>query len=267
MDIESVYNTIKEFSEFANKEVGQNYLINKDIASSIVNLLDIKKDDNVFEVGSGFGALSIYLLNKEYKTLTFNEIDARAVEFLDGLISHTPRAYVINKSALKIDVSIYNKIIGNLPYYITNDLLEYYFTKCDADKYVFMVQKEVIDRLVAKENTDNYGPLAILINYVGMFKKELNVNKINFLPSPHIDSLVFSLTKKNKNEIDKYEYLQFLKKMFLHRRKTIYNNLSLYLMNKEKAKNVLDSLNVSILTRPEQISPSLYLTIFKKIKK
>lgn len=262
MNADEVYRQIKEMAAFSNKELGQNYLIDQDISRKIVDLLDINNKDNVLEIGAGFAALSVFLFDKPYKTLTLNEIDPRAIEFLDDLVERRKRTYVINKSALKIDASTYTKVIGNLPYYITNDLLEHYLTKCNANKYVFMVQKEVINRLIAKENTEDYGPLAILINYIGEFKKECDVSKESFSPKPHIASTVFSIVKKNNGNINKYQYLQFLKRMFLHRRKTIYNNLSLYLMNKDKAKTILDKLGVSILTRPEQINADLYLDIF-----
>ncbi len=263
MSEQELFTHIKEMSEFANKEVGQNYLIDPTIAKRIVDVLDTNNKDNIFEIGSGFGPLSIFLLEKEYKTITLNDIDPRAIETLDSLVADKKRAYVIKKSALKIDLKIYDKVIGNLPYYITNDLLENYLAKCNAKQYVFMIQKEVEDRIIAKENTDNYGPLSVLANYVGKYKREFIVSKDAYLPRPHIDSLVFSIVSNNKNEIDKYKYLLFLKKMFIHRRKTIYNNLSLYLMNKDKAKNILENLNISILTRPEQISPKTYLDIFK----
>lgn len=263
MNEQEIFNHIQEMSQFANKEVGQNYLIDSNIAKKIVGVLNTDDSDNVFEIGAGFGALSIFLLNKKYKTLTFNDIDPRAIETLDNLVKDKKRAYVIKKSALKIDINVYNKVIGNLPYYITNDLLECYLSECSAKQYVFMVQKEAEDRIIAKPNTDNYGPLSVLVDYVGKYQKEFIVSKEAFLPKPHIDSLVFSITSNNKNEIDKYKYLLFLKKMFIHRRKTIYNNLSLYLMNKDKAKKILDKLNISILTRPEQITPDIYLNIFK----
>ena len=263
MNKEELYIHIKEMSQFANKEVGQNYLIDPSIAKRIVDVLDTSEKDNVFEIGAGFGALSIFLLDKKYKTLTLNDIDPRAIETLDNLVKDKKRAYVIKKSALKIDINVYNKIIGNLPYYITNDLLECYLAECNASQYVFMVQKEVEDRITAKPNTDNYGPLSVLVSYVGKYQKQFVVSKESFLPKPHIDSLVFSITSNNKNDIDKYKYLLFLKKMFIHRRKTIYNNLSLYLMNKDKAKKILDKLSISILTRPEQINPDTYLNIFK----
>ncbi len=262
MQIDSYFNTIKEMSKFANKELGQNYLIDQEIAKKIVNFLDINDKDDILEIGSGFGSLSIFMLEKPYKTITFNDIDPRSIEYLDQLTANKRRAYVVNKSALKLSVSTYSKIIGNLPYYITNDLLEHLLTKGNASKYVFMVQKEVTNRINAKVGSEEYGPLAVLTKTIGVYKSELNVNKSAFMPQPHIDSTVFSISINKNNKFDKYKYLQFLKRMFLHRRKTIYNNLSLYLMNKDKAKEVLEKLKISILTRPEQIDPQTYMDIF-----
>ena len=172
MDKETIFTQVKEMSQFANKEVGQNYLIDSSVAEKIVNVLNTNEKDNVFEIGAGFGSLSIFLINKKYKTLTFNDIDPRAIETLDNLVKNQKRAYVLKKSALKIDISVYNKIIGNLPYYITNDLLEYYLARCNASQYVFMIQKEVENRIIAKVNTDDYGPLAVLVNYVGKYQRE-----------------------------------------------------------------------------------------------
>lgn len=267
MEINEVFDSIKEMANYANKDLGQNYLINQVVAKKIVDLLDIDAKDNVLEIGSGFGSLSIFLLNKNYKTITFNDIDPRSIEFLDNLVEHTKRAYVLNKSALKIDAKTYTKVISNIPYYITNDLLEHFLTKCNANKYVFMVQKEVINRVHANVGDLDYGPLSILVDYVGEYRKEFDVPKTDYLPMPHVASSVFTITKNNNNEIDKYNYLQFLKRMFLHRRKTIYNNLSLYLMDKAKAKDILDKLKISILVRPEQIPSNTYLSIYKASKK
>ena len=264
MQNSDLFKTVNEMADLANKELGQNYLINEEIANKIVKLLDINDKDDVFEIGSGFGSLSNFLLDEPYKTLTLNDIDPRSITFLEDLTKTKRRAYVINKSALKVDLSTYSKIIGNLPYYITNDLLETCLSKSNAKKYVFMVQKEVLNRLTASPNNEEYGPLSVLIHSIGAIKKEFMVNRDNFNPAPHVDSVVFSIISLNIEKIDYYKFLQFLKRVFLHRRKTIYNNLSLYLMDKEKAKNILESLNLSILFRPEQIDADTYLKIYRK---
>lgn len=264
MEIDKLFEGIKEMATYAKKELGQNYLIDKDICKKIVTLLNIKNTDNVLEIGSGYGALSIFLLDENFKTLTLNDVDQGSLEFLNSLKESKHNTFVENKSGLKIDLNKYSKIISNLPYYITNDLLERCLVKGNAERYVFMVQKEVYNRLIAKVNEEEYGPLAIIISLTSEIKKEMIISRDSFLPKPHVDSLVFSIDQRNKLAIDKYDFLLFLKKMFLHRRKTIFNNLTLYLKNKDQAKNILNDLTISILMRPEQITPEQYLNIYKK---
>lgn len=255
---------VKEMAKLANKELGQNYLIDLTTAEKIVNLLNVNNKDNVLEIGCGFGSLSYFLLNKPFKKLILNDVDQRALDFVNTL-HHNPRVATINKSALKIDLTPYNKIISNLPYYLTNDLLEYCLCKSNAELLLLMCQKEVFNRLTAKPCDSEYGPLAILIDYFGRIQKEFLVSRDGFLPKPHVDSLVFSITKTCDNSINRYQYLQFLKRMFLHRRKTVFNNLSLYLMDKQKAEKILNKCHLSILMRPEQIEPKTYLNIFKSL--
>ena len=271
MKIKDIIHSIKKNVKNLNKEIGQNYLISIRILKKIVSLLDINDKDNVLEVGSGLGNLSFFLLKSNCKKITLNDIDDKNIFFLKKIIKNERKIKIIdfiNKSALKINISRYSKIISNLPYYITHDLLEYFMVHGNALKYVFMVQKEVFEKISAKSNTSYYGPLNILISYVGKIKKEFFVSKENFLPVPHINSVVFSITKNSDvSKINRHKYVFFLKKIFAHRRKTIFNNLTLFLKNKTKVKRILCDLKISETTRPEQICSSVYLNIFKKINK
>lgn len=255
---------VKEMAKLANKELGQNYLVDLTIAKRIVDLLNVDKNDKVLEIGCGLGSLSVFLMDKNCKKLILNDIDQRALDFINT-IKKAPYIETINKSALKLDLKPYTKIVSNLPYYLTNDLLEYCLCKSNAKRLLFMCQKEVFERLIIKAKNNEYGPLAILIHHFGDIQKSFLVSRDAFMPKPHIDSLVFFIDKTCDNSINRYQYLQFLKRMFLHRRKTIFNNLSLYLMNKQKAESVLKQCDTSILMRPEQVEPDVYLKIFKCI--
>ena len=243
--------------------LGQIFLINENIAKQIVTLLDINNHDDVFEIGSGKGILSKYLLKTNYKTLTLNDIDNNLIEKLAILIKNKEKnTYLIKKSALKINIIKFNKIISNLPYYITSSLLEYILTHGKALKYIFMIQKEVFEKINAQVNTKKYNPLTILINCIGKIRKEFNVSKINFNPIPKVDSIVFSIQTNNLKINNKKNFFLFLKKIFCHKRKTIYNNLFFYFKNKENIKNILQQLKISLLARPQQITPLEYLKIF-----
>lgn len=268
MKIEDIINNIKKNAKNLDRKIGQNYLINVRILEKIVSLLNINDNDSVFEAGSGFGNLSFFLLKKKCQKITLNDIDDKNIFFLEKIVKNKKKVNIINKSALKTDISEYSKIISNLPYYITHNLLEYFMVYGNASKYVFMIQEEVAEKIVnAKPNNSYYGPLNIIIDYVGKLKKEFFVSNKNFLPIPHVNSVVFSITKNiNRIKIDRSKYIFFLKKMFFHRRKTIFNNLSLFLNSKLKAKKILSDLKISEKNRPEQICSNVYLNIFKKLK-
>lgn len=100
-------------------------------------------------------------------------------------------------------------------------------------------------------------------------QKEFEINYDSFFPKPHVKSVVFSIIKKSnsnfKENIDKKKYLFFLKKMFLNRRKTLYENLKFYLRDDKKTLAIFNENKISTLSRPEEIKSDIYLNIFKKI--
>ena len=129
-----------------------------------------------------------------------------------------------------------------------------------------MVQKEAFLRLNAKMGNKDYGPLPLLIQYRAKMTKLLNVPRSSFSPAPHIDSLVFSLDF-NDNDIEAASTLySLLNGVFLHRRKTILNNLSGYLKDADKAKELLNKSAIPFTKRPEEISLEEYLCLLKLLK-
>ncbi len=249
---EYVINKLNEQSLFPKKKYGQNFLIDEKVVKIIIESLDIKSDDVIYEIGPGLGALSELLA--EFKVpLYLYDIDENMVEHLKTTFSIYPYVQVILKDFLKVKQNHHvNKIIGNLPYYITTPLIEHVLLNYEFDAFVFMVQSEVLDRLVAKPKTKEYGPLSIIIEQMYDFKRVCKASKNCFYPIPHVDSSVFKITPKNIKD-DKKEYYKFLKSMFAKRRKTILNNLSDYLNSKEKALFLLNELEIDILKRPEEL--------------
>ena len=259
-----LFDNIKTLKNYASHDLGQNFLSNPNIARTIVSMLEIEKDDDVLEIGAGFGALSYYVVNSDAKSVTLDDVDLRSITFLEENLKKD-NVEIIKKSALKISLDIYTKIIGNLPYYLTSDLLEKTFVKSiKCKKFVYMVQKEVFDKLRAKTSEDGYGPLSIFIKTIGDITDFLHVRRNEFIPAPHVDSTVFVITKERYlDEKVATSYMYYLKKMFIHRRKTIMNNLSQYLKNKIEAATYLKKAEISPNTRPEDISPTQYINLFE----
>ena len=245
-----------------DKDYGQNFLLEPDVCKRIVDLLEIQ-NDKVLEIGPGIGSLTHFLSEYKDSQITLVDIDKRMIDFLKILYTKENINLVLN-DIRKVDVSSYNKIIGNLPYNITTETIVYLLENCSsATNMVLMCQTEAFPRfndLSGKE----YGPVSILVHLLGDSKRNFTVKPGCFYPIPKCSSLVFTLNvDKNTDRELALKVYRFAKQLFLNRRKTIYNNLSSFLGNKEKAQAILDGLNIPANKRPEEISPSDYVRLYK----
>lgn len=261
------FEEVASLEKLAKKEVGQNFLIDPGVCKRIADLLEAKEDEKVLEVGFGAGSLSYFLAQKpgEYDLIDIDEAMIARVqeEFAD--VEHLHPQY---GNAAKWDYSPYDKIVGNLPYYITSLLLEKAFLGSQkASKAVFMVQKEFAQRLFSKPKSKEYGPLTILMNIRGVAKREFHVQRSAFAPSPHIDSVVFSVELRQGQDLHRIaEIYRFVNSLFLNRRKTILNNLKSMLRDGEKTKAILKEADISPNARPEELSPEDYCSLFALCK-
>ena len=249
-----------------DKDYGQNFLLEPLICQKIVDALSINQDDSILEIGPGLGSLTHFLSLYENNQKTIVDIDSRMIDFLKVIYQKTNINFILN-DIRKVDVSTYTKIIGNLPYNITTELVTYLLKNAvHATKIVLMCQQEAFNRFFDLEGKE-YGPVSILVHLLGSSKKLFSVKAGCFYPVPKCGSLVFEITFDGgidrKTALETYE---LSKKLFLNRRKTIYNNLSAYLNDKDKAMNVLNELNIGSNLRPEQIKPKQFLKINQLIK-
>lgn len=247
-----------------DKDYGQNFLLEPTIASRICDYLDLEQKDEVLEIGPGLGSLTNFLVGK--CNLTVCDIDSRMIDFLkifykDGI------TYILN-DIRKVDVTGYNKIIGNLPYNITTELVTYLLLNSkNTTTLVLMCQLEAYNRF-ADLSGENYGPVSVLLHLLGLIEKLLVVKAGSFYPAPKCSSVVFRVKfDKNADLEEATNVYKFAKSLFLNRRKTIYNNLKYYLSSGDKAIKVLERLGIEQNLRPENISPELYLKMYQMIQK
>lgn len=264
MDVNKYFEGIEQLKFLAKKEVGQNFLVDKEKASSIVSALEAVSSDFILEIGCGAGSLSFFLSNGPAKS-TLIDIDEAMVTKLKNDFNDNEFLKIQMGNAMKFDYLSYTKIVGNLPYYITSALIEKTLLEAkNATRLVFMIQKEAADRIMAKTNTKEYAPLNILLALRGKTKKLFNVNKNCFSPRPHVDSTVIQIdldTNFDENVIKAFKLSQSL---FLKRRKTIYNNLKDLLHDETKTRELLEECDIPLVYRPEQISPEQYLLLSRK---
>lgn len=264
MDKIDFFNGVAEYKLLAKHEVGQNFLVDYDACERIVDCLNATQSNSVLEIGSGAGSLSFFLNEKGLNADLIDIDEGLVAKLQNDFCSGTVKPMVGN--ALKWDVGKYTHIIGNLPYYITTGILEKVLLDADSlERAVFMVQKEALNRFMAKINTEDYGPIHVLLAFRATIKREFNVPRTSFSPAPHIDSSVFSLIVKS-NDIETAKKLYKLTSgLFLNRRKTIHNNLSRYLNDSERSERVLNSVGIDLRTRPQNIDLNGYLAILSAI--
>ena len=261
MDRERFFEGVRSYKMLAKHEVGQNFLVDSDVAKRIVDALESYPGDKVLEIGSGAGSLTFFLAQTE------GNVDA--IDIDEALIAKVKeelgdKVNVTYGNGAKWDYSPYDRIIGNLPYYITSLLVERALLEgTKAKAMVFMVQKEAGERLLATPGSKDYGPLPILISLLCDAKRIFTVNRNCFVPAPHVDSAVLRFAMKENRDEDIAKAYKITQALFLQRRKTLFNNLKNLTHDAEKARAILSELGLSDTVRPETVAPEKYLALAK----
>lgn len=243
-----------------DKDYGQNFLVEPEVCKKIVNALDIVDDEKVLEIGPGLGSLT-HFLNEQSKNITVVDIDERMIAFLKLVYQNIS---IVQCDIRKHDVSCYDKIIGNLPYNITSETIVYLlFNATRAKKIVLMIQSDAYPHF-SDISGKEYGPASVLLHLLGNDKRLFQVKPGSFYPSPKCSSVVFEINLNPICDIEEAKQVYvFAKSMFLNRRKTISNNLTNLVKDRELANSILEESNISTTNRPEDISPSNYLKLYR----
>ena len=254
--------------EFKHKKsLGQNFLINKTILKKISSLKDFKNQE-VVEVGPGKGYLTEFLIKKKPSKLILIEKDRELETVLTNLIKNKSiKIKLIIEDALKISINKLSKdkivLIGNLPYNIATTLILNWLQYIHSFKsIVVMVQKEVASRLSAKEKTKHYGRTSVLVQVVADVKIKFDVAPENFFPKPKVYSSVIEIIPKEKIKFDYKKLDKLLKLSFMHKRKTLKNNLSKISSNIEEK---IFKCGIDPALRPEEISPNQFIKLSEEL--
>ena len=256
----------------AKKSLGQNFLIDKNIIEKIINVGNILSNSSVLEIGAGTGNLTEYILKKKPKKIFVIEKDENLVIKIKQRFKE--KINIINKDVLKVEENTIcsDKLIvfGNLPYNISTQILSKWIVNdCQNiwyEKYIFMFQKEVADRILAKKDTKNYGRLSILTNWKLDVKKMFNINSSCFLPKPNIQSTLLMFTpKKSFLKLKNSKNLEIITRTFFNqRRKKIKKPLNQLFKNSNK---ITKKLKLDVNLRPQNLAPEIYYEIAKEYEK
>ena len=210
-----------------NKNLGQNYLIDKNKRDQIINFGNVTKDDVILEIGTGIGTLTIELAKKAKRVIAIEQ-DEKICRILAKRLKDEKidNVELINDDALNVEFPKFNKIISNLPYQISSPIT-FKFLNYDFDLAVLMYQKEFASRMNGKVGTKDYSRLSAMLYFKCDVEKLTEVSNESFIPKPQIDSTVVKLTPKENviSDEDFKIYSKFTKALFQHRNKKIRNAL------------------------------------------
>jgi len=245
----------------ARKRFGQNFLIDSQIIDRIIATIAPKSSDNLIEIGPGKGALTLPLL-ETIEQMKVIEIDRDLIAFLES--QNHQNLSIIEADALKFDFSQESekiRIVGNLPYNISSPLLFHLLAhRNNIIDMTFMLQKEVVDRIVAPHGNKTYGRLSVMMQAFFDVELVFTVPKESFEPQPKIESAIIYLKPKNNTTLSESKLLEKVVKIaFSQRRKTLRNCL----------KSLLDQeqTNIDLSQRAEMLSVDEFINLTKDYAK
>jgi len=210
------------------RRLGQHFLARQSVLERIAEVACPEHADTVVEIGPGRGALTSHLLSRASRVVAV-EIDPVLVHYLQAKFRDEPRLALVPADILKVDLAQWEPaaVVGNLPYYITSPIIEKTLSLGpQLKRAVFLVQKEVAERLTARPGTREYGFLTVQTQLLSAPELVLSVPAAAFRPPPKVDSAVVQLTARNDfPALDHKAFLDFVSRCFRQKRKKIRNNL------------------------------------------
>jgi len=251
----------------AKKSLGQNFLDSESTVSDIVREADLSSSDTVLEIGPGRGVLTASLFEKAGKVIAV-EKDNELIPVLEGKFSKeiaVGKLELVHADILDFKVSDHGleagkyKLIANIPYYITGAIFKKFLESESPEKIVMLVQKEVGERIAAKDNKGSI--LSISIKVFGEPKFVKTVPKEYFSPAPKVDSAIVSISNiKNPfvSSEEKEKFFDTVKRGFAHKRKLLINNVG-------GTPEIFSSCDVKENARAENLSVSQWLCLSKNL--
>ncbi len=269
---------LKKYNIHANKNLGQNFLIDSNIIDSIIGSSNITGQDLVIEIGPGLGTLTESLLEKAYKVICI-ELDKKMVNILHERFEKYDNIEILNEDILKVDLNKLIKeqrqkgefekvkIVANLPYYITTPIImKLLENNLDIYSITIMVQLEVAERICAIPGDNKCGAITYCIYYYSQTEEIINVPNSSFIPEPKVISKVVKLKLRDRPAVevkDKKLLFNLIKAAFSKRRKTLQNALlnSDLFASKDQIIQILNKLNIDEKIRGEKLTLEQYAQI------
>ncbi len=253
------------------KRYGQHFLQNIGAVRRIVDLLDLAPGDRVLEIGAGGGVLTAVLAKLPVRLIAV-EIDPALASELSDRLRTAGNVTIRNQDILEFDFARLGqkrewKVVGNLPYNITSPILAKVFDSSEAfSAGVFMVQREVADRLVAKVGSADYSSLTVFSSLYSDISRAFVLKPGSFFPPPKVSSAVVTLTFRSPVLADagcRLRFHRFVQSIFSHRRKTISNCImQVGGFRRDLVSRMLADLAIDPAIRPQRISLQQFISLY-----
>ena len=244
------------------RRLGQHFLTSRSILNRIAEAACPTEGARVVEIGPGRGALTEFLLPRAVE-LHAIEVDTMLIPYLEQRFRAFPQLHLHHADVLKTDLAQWGPvtIAGNLPYYITSPITQKVLALGPLlTNAVFLVQREVAERMAAHPGTRDYGYLSVLVQFYSAPKVLFHVPPGAFSPPPKVESSVIQLTPRAQPAvIDPAGFLSFVSLAFHQKRKTLRNNLAGHY-----PKDRVDALPEAPL-RAEQLPLEQFVEVYQRI--
>ena len=253
---------LNRFGIRTQKKLGQHFLVDETVVRRIAESLELKPDVPVLEIGPGIGTLTQFLAMTGAR-VTAVELDRRCIEIMGTTLKAYDNIRIVQGDVLTLDFTELMgsgpfQIAGNLPYYITTPIvMKILEGHVPAEKMVFMVQKEVADRMVSGPGTKDYGALSVAVQYHTEAVKLFEVPSTAFMPPPAVDSAVILCTKRAQPPVDipsEKLFFRVVRAAFGQRRKTLANALQGGGFSREDVTAMLQQTGIKGERRGETLS-------------
>lgn len=252
---------LKSIEARPKKSLSQNFLIEPKIVHQIVELAEVEPGDTVLEIGPGPGFLTMALLEKGARVYAV-EMDAVFARELERFQNGKLQVFLSDFLKFPMGQLPKNiKVVANLPYHITTPILEKLFAN-SFSSITIMVQKEVADRMAAKEGSKVFGSLSLFVQFYSKIAASFAVPPACFYPQPSVDSTVIRLNATPAPAVDPVHFFSLVHKAFQQRRKMITSSLPL---PKEQVRKTLLDIGVRPDARPEMLSFDQWVQFTKNL--
>ncbi len=255
------------------KQLGQNFITDKNLLASIVTASGVGENDEVVEIGCGAGTLTRALAERVKKVTAF-EVDKTLQPVLERTLAGLDNTEVVFRDFLKVDLKEFEEksgeyfVVANLPYYVTTPLIMKLIEDAEKCKGLsVMIQEEVAERLCAKAGTPEYGAITAMVALRAECAIVKRVPRTLFYPRPNVDSAVVKFTFGSGVGVkDKAAYKKAVHAAFSSRRKTLVNNLmNSYGLPRARAEEILTDCGIDLKARGETLTPKQFAILSEKL--